>query len=667
MGHIGGTWGPMLGEQEAVAALRETWVTDTGAPRWDTLNALAQNLAEPADAQGQGGPDPAGRQNSSASSSPSYGEVLRRVLQSPEGRALRRILVDLDFRQLLLGLAGPQGALVRSAASDALAARLRLQKQAGAARAKETAARARAPASPAPATTAAISFQARQQERGQKALRVRSSAQAGSRCDVESEPPSLRAEVIRGVQLQRFRGLHALPLGSAPRPHSSSIRDGRGRFPGFDLQSLLFRLPTGLPIFAPIFGPPGKPRTWPRDTSAKLPREGHLKGQGDQSKVTPQKAPLLQAIVRVAAPAPEPRGSGNAMAALESPLSVADFGGHSPLALTALLVVQTIECSGPGPPVRAAQRCSTRRATGTWQFYSNGTYPAQAKLLRLLAALLRKRSAGASASAAEGEGQPPSRPAEPQFLKTLFVGGERGSGILHCPTVWRGQAFRGGVVMGWGAVEMSHRGGEQGATDTIRSHVLQHASKLAADAAVRRQDLFDQCLACHEASEELRSLEYVFLSATPDSEIVRKGNQEYQADPSSTEGNPFRINAEVQWWALLGWGLLECRAMDGLAAEGGKGKGTKGTKGTVTEAVSWPVPCYGGFPDGIKLPLFGQDVPDPIWTTLGNAPWLERVRNRLPPPQDESPWFYEDDDSSHPLRQKLTLATVRPCGQRSSD
>jgi len=160
--------------EEAVAALRETWVTDTGAPRWETLNALAQNLAEPADAQGQGGPDPAARQNSSASSSPSYGEVLRRVLQSPEGRALRRILVDLDFRQLLRGLAGPQGAQVRSAASEALAARLR-QAKAGGARAKKE------------DSLEPVRALSRQQERGQKALRV-----------------------IRGVQLQRFRGLHAL-------------------------------------------------------------------------------------------------------------------------------------------------------------------------------------------------------------------------------------------------------------------------------------------------------------------------------------------------------------------------------------------------------------------------------------------------------------------------
>ena len=72
--------------QEAVAALRETWVTDTGAPRWDTLNALAQSLSEP-DRQSQGGPE-SGPQNSSPSS-PSYGEA-RLLTRSSRYRVSQR-------------------------------------------------------------------------------------------------------------------------------------------------------------------------------------------------------------------------------------------------------------------------------------------------------------------------------------------------------------------------------------------------------------------------------------------------------------------------------------------------------------------------------------------------------------------------------------------------
>lgn len=169
--------------EEAVAALRETWVTDTGAPRWDTLNALAQSLSEP-DRQSQGGPE-SGPQNSSPSS-PSYGEVLRRVLQSPEGRALRRILVDLDFRQLLLGLAGPQGAQVRSAASQALAARLFQKEAKGATNSSPQAAKAAKAKKPSPLPESgdgvSAAFQRQQERRATKALRV-----------------------IRGLQLRRLR------------------------------------------------------------------------------------------------------------------------------------------------------------------------------------------------------------------------------------------------------------------------------------------------------------------------------------------------------------------------------------------------------------------------------------------------------------------------------
>ena len=107
--------------------------------------------------------------------------------------------------------------------------------------------------------------------------------------------------------------------------------------------------------------------------------------------------------------------------------------------------------------------------------------------------------------------------------------------------------------------------------------------------------------------------------------------------------------------------------------------------------------------DSAGKALLVQDVPDPIWTTLGNAPWLERVRNRPPRPQAWRPCValsqchsmsqgHSDVRMSlhgftkmttrgaptfaalakacirircrHPLRQKLTLATVRPCGQR---
>ncbi|CAE7867029.1 unnamed protein product [Symbiodinium sp. KB8] len=138
--------------------------------------------------------------------------------------------------------------------------------------------------------------------------------------------------------------------------------------------------------------------------------------------------------------------------------------------------------------------------------------------------------------------------------------------------------------------------------------------------------------------------------SVPQEALVAASRSEWQRQRRSRE------DQEMRWRRQLK-----------LQQQGPASEGTATATASVIPAGLRPAKCIGdSFPDGIKLPLFGQDVPDPIWTTLGNAPWLERVRNRPPRPQDESPWLYEDDDS-HPLRQKLTLATVRPCGQRSFD
>ena len=117
-------------------------------------------------------------------------QVLRRVLQSPEGRALRRILVDLDFRQLLLGLAGRQGAQVRSAASQVLAARL-LQKEAPKATPK-----ARKPF-PLPESGLDVAAFQRQQERATKALRVRSSNHTDSARSTKNSASRLGSSLPR--------------------------------------------------------------------------------------------------------------------------------------------------------------------------------------------------------------------------------------------------------------------------------------------------------------------------------------------------------------------------------------------------------------------------------------------------------------------------------------
>ncbi|CAK9026675.1 unnamed protein product [Durusdinium trenchii] len=99
----------------AVEALRENFITESGAPQWDTFDTLIGS------SDSSNSTAATGSSSSSSSSSVSYGEILQRVLGSPEGFALRRIFADLDANQALQGLAGPRGEV----ASEALAEELR--------------------------------------------------------------------------------------------------------------------------------------------------------------------------------------------------------------------------------------------------------------------------------------------------------------------------------------------------------------------------------------------------------------------------------------------------------------------------------------------------------------------------------------------------------------
>ena len=193
--------------QAAVAALRENFVTEEGAPKWDTLDSLlaqadqadqAEATAEAAEAAPRAASasstaastDSAASTSSGTAASASYGAVLQRVLGSPEGFALRRIFVDLDARQLLHGLNGRRGTRLRTLAAAALGQRLselrwrplrplrplRLRLR----RLRAFRAFRARPSGP-------VGFEARQRERRHKSLRV-----------------------IGGLQLQRFKGHHGV-------------------------------------------------------------------------------------------------------------------------------------------------------------------------------------------------------------------------------------------------------------------------------------------------------------------------------------------------------------------------------------------------------------------------------------------------------------------------
>lgn len=187
--------------EAAVAALRQNFVTETGSPQWETLDALvSQAEAEAAEANdnstghtSHAGHDGAEASSASSSSSANYAEVLQRVLASPQGSALRRIFADLDAQQLLQGLAGKKGRPLRDLASNALAERLRVSLRFPWRRPRPASAHsATAVQAPVALTsltttpttpTAPTAYERRQRERREKSVKI-----------------------IGGLQLQRFRG-----------------------------------------------------------------------------------------------------------------------------------------------------------------------------------------------------------------------------------------------------------------------------------------------------------------------------------------------------------------------------------------------------------------------------------------------------------------------------
>lgn len=66
------------------------------------------------------------------------------------------------------------------------------------------------------------------------------------------------------------------------------------------------------------------------------------------------------------------------------------------------------------------------------------------------------------------------------------------------------------------------------------------------------------------------------------------------------------------------------------------------------------------FVGGIRVPLFSEDLPEPQWTTLANAPWVgkpkqvQRTKAHLPP------WLEEESMSARERNQRAPPIEARP-------
>lgn len=109
----------------AVKALRHNLVTEAGTPRWDVLsNLLAGASADAAPSETTKVSDvgkAAEIGTAPGADTSAYQRALAQVLAASEGKALRRILADLDPSTMLRELAFAKGREIRTASSKALA------------------------------------------------------------------------------------------------------------------------------------------------------------------------------------------------------------------------------------------------------------------------------------------------------------------------------------------------------------------------------------------------------------------------------------------------------------------------------------------------------------------------------------------------------------------
>jgi hypothetical protein len=74
------------------------------------------------------------------------------------------------------------------------------------------------------------------------------------------------------------------------------------------------------------------------------------------------------------------------------------------------------------------------------------------------------------------------------------------------------------------------------------------------------------------------------------------------------------------------------------------------------------------FPGGMRLPLFEEDYPEPQWTVLANAPWVDRRRrqsSRSHQKVEAPPWVDVNDfEECNKARSSVGSIATFPCSER---
>jgi len=169
------------------------------------------------------------------------------------------------------------------------------------------------------------------------------------------------------------------------------------------------------------------------------------------------------------------------------------------------------------------------------------------------------------------------------------------------------------------------------------------SSLRAATADHSRQDTHRRCIA-HEERESWRDgLETNYGSSHREEELQRGIRSSLRAKRRTRE------ELEQRWGR---WQQRQQRSSAGGAT------GSSATS-VMPAGMRRAKDLHQLYPGGMRLPLFGEDNPSPMWTTLAAAPWVSRHREKTPVPPQEAPWLRDEERAPPQGKARYTLLSAR--------
>lgn len=231
-------------------------------------------------------------------------------------------------------------------------------------------------------------------------------------------------------------------------------------------------------------------------------------------------------------------------------------------------------------------------------------------------------SSQAASSIPAGMGSLPLRARVERVADVIAPGGYFGEEREEAGASMYGTDFQGRRLLETGALSAARRGWEQ----------VPHAATFDLLDGGAPRNTHDRCIA-HEGAEGLRqSVQSTYSSSQPGAARLQRWIESARRAKGLT-----REEQEGRWR------LWQQRQRQCVGGRGGEHDGAS-TAASAMPAGQRRAKCIDDIAvGGVMLPLFGEDRPTPLWTTLSSAPWVGRGSKREVgrPRSQMPPWLGE--------------------------